>query len=158
MEGKKIGLIAGGLFIFLIVFGITAVITSSMGYAARKDTTVSLTGITVATNGSLTDFTSTYPFVQTVTSCINASDATHSLTAANYTVITGNSGGSGGFVLADTGAVFVGESVNCTVSYLKTTDATTAAVAMFIIYSTLAGLAVLVFIIIITKPIFKDMM
>lgn len=138
------------LFVMILVLGVA--FTSIMGYIARADTTTGLNTITVITNGTLTDFGSSYPYVSNVIDCINSSDATHTLNAANYTVVTGNSLGSGGFVLKDSGAIFVGEDVNCTVSYLKSTTASNGISALLVIFATIGGLGVLFVLVMIIKP------
>ena len=112
------------IFILVLVFGI--VITNIMAYVARDSTITDVTGVTVATNGSLTNFGASYPYVQDIDGCINAT-GTEILASANYTVAEGNAAGGGGFILSDTATDFIGATVNCTdVTYLKTTTATTA--------------------------------
>ena len=145
---KQIG-IGVGLFIIVIVLGIG--LTSIMSYTARDDVTETVNGITVATNGTLTDFGTSYPYIQDIGGCVNAT-GTATLAAANYTVVTATTTGNG-FVLLDTGATFSGWVVNCTgVNYLKDTTASTGISALIVIFGTIGALAVLFVLVMLIKP------
>lgn len=149
---KNLVYLGVGVLLFVLVSALGVIFSDTMGYAARDSTVATVTEITVATNGTLTDLGSTYPFVQELGSCVNG---TKSLASANYTVIEGNGDGAGGFVLLDTGASYSGEKVNCSVTYLKATTATTAANAIMLIFVTVASLFVIVLMYLILKPIIK---
>lgn len=157
MDNKFIKYMAVGVGIFIIIMCLGIALTSIMSFISRADTTADVNSITVATNGSLTNFGSSYPYVQDVAGCINAS-GTATLAAANYSVVTGSSLGNGGFVLSDSGSTFSGWSVNCTgVRYLKSTTASNGITALLVIFATIGSLAVLFVLIMIIKP-FMGMM
>jgi len=108
------------LAIAIIVLVGIAVLT---GYSKILRTDVSATenGITVAANTTLTQVGTLgeYPFIQTIPSCVNATDATDILTTANYAVVEGaTADGANGFVLNTASASYVGETVNCSLTYL----------------------------------------
>lgn len=155
MEGKQLGFLGVGVFIFVVVMCFGIVMTATLSYTSRADTTIDVAGITVATNGSLTNFGASYPYVQDVAGCVNAT-GTATLASTNYTVVTGTSTGSGGFILLDSGSTFSGWVVNCTdVQYLKSTTASTAISALIVLFGTLAGLAVLAVLFMVIKPLLK---
>ena len=156
MDGKQLGGLALGTLLVVVFLGIGVYFMVQTSYIARDDTTTGVNSITVAANGSLTDLGSSYPYVQDVTSCINSSDATDTLNAANYTVVTGSNLGSGGFVLKDSGIDFVGEDINCTVQYKKSTTASTAILSFIAIFGTIAGFTTLVVLVYILRRFFKD--
>lgn len=153
-SGKLIKSIGVGVSIFVMVLTLGILLMAIMSYTARDDTTATVGGITVLTNGSLTNLGASYPYVQGITDCVNLSDATDTLNAANYTVVEGNAAGNGGFILKDTGSEFVGEDVNCSVSYKKTTTATTSILALIVTIGAIGGLGVLFVLIMLLKPFF----
>jgi len=102
---------------------IAIAVISQYEYVLRVATNESTNGITVATNGSFTNFGTTRPFVSLVSGCVNASAAADVLATANYTIVEGTEAG-GGFILADAAARFSGESINCSsVTYRAATTA-----------------------------------
>jgi len=118
----------GKLVRYVQIIGILAVIVLIMiaivaGFTkvVRTDTTVRVDGITLAAVNVSTGLGTSYPYVQSITGCVNATDS-NALTAAEYTVTEGDTGG-GSLTLNDAGSEWATEDVNCTsVRYLADSD------------------------------------
>jgi len=142
---KSLSMAAIAVLLLTMAVLVTMAVINQYGYSLRTDTTASYNEITVAANNSLTNFGSTYPFVQDVTSCVNSTNAAIKLTEGNYTVVEGT-GANGGFVLKDGAAKFSGKKVNCTVSYKASNDISTQANTFktgLAIFGTFAGVVIL---------------
>lgn len=145
----------GVLAVVLLTF---IAITDGFGYSLRTPTDVALNGITIATNGSLTDFGSSYPYVQDVTGCVNATTGA-TLSTANYTIISGNAEGNGGFVLKDSGVLLVGDVVNCSsVDYRKSSTMTEQAEVFKLALAVIASFIGIIALAIIGKVIYRLVM
>jgi len=113
----------------------------------RVNTAVDITGVTVpAVNASVNiGTTGQYPYLQTVTNCYNSTNASDLYTAAMYSVNEGTDDG-GSIMNLDAGAGLVGETVNCSITYLGDTTAQGTAntfITGITIFATFIGVIVL---------------
>ena len=107
----------------IVIMGMA--VLSSFSYTVRDSTTTAVNSITLQANGTATDIgaTGVYPYLQTVTGCVNASNGSTALSTSYYTVQEGDEDG-GSITLADAGATWTGETINCSsVTYLADTSA-----------------------------------
>lgn len=122
---KTLTMAAIALLVLASIVLISIALVTQYDKSLRDVSTTSVNTITVAAVGTVTSFGATVPYVQSVTGCINASDAAVSLTTGNYSVYEGTSTGGGIIVLAGA-SDFVGETVNCsTVTYLAANSIST---------------------------------
>lgn len=142
----------------MVIIGI-AVITG-FEETLRDSTTVNNVTV-VATIGAVnttTDISTTYPWAQTLTNCVNTTGT--ALTSTNYSFVAGSAGnvGIGYVVLTDANAAWVGDSLNCTITYLADTTESDAA-ELFItgmtVFATFSAVIVLAIVGMIVISLFK---
>jgi len=136
IDGKQWLIYALGVVVLAAITLTGIALVSEFGSQLRTTTSASQDSITLDNNTAvLVGASGTYPYLQTLTSCVNSSDA-HALDSALYSVTEG--GVNGGFItLLPTGAVaWDGEDVNCSLTYRADTTAQGSADAF------IAGLAI----------------
>ena len=150
----KYAVIVGALAV--VVLMIIAVVTQ-YSKEVRTDTTVAVTGLTVPAVNATTTLTG-YPFVQSLTGCVNDSAAAQSYDASYYTVIEGDAT-AGKFRNLDAGTNFSGDTINCsTLRYLAASDGQAAGdkfVTGLTIFGTFVGVIVLALIGVIIVSLYK---
>jgi len=132
-----------------------------MGFSKglRVNTSADATGLTVpAVNSTVAvGSTGTYPFLQTATTCINASNAANSYATSMYNVGEGTA--SGGYLYnLDAGSGWVGQTINCSITYLADSDPQDSADAFvtgLAIFGTFIGVIILAVIGMIIMGLFK---
>ena len=126
-----------------------------------RDSTTTASVVVIPTLGAVntsSSISTTYPWAKTLTSCVNLTGT--ALTTDNYTFYPGVAGnvGVGYVVLLDEGSGYVGDSLNCTITYLADTDASDAA-ELFItgmtVFATFMAVIVLAIIGMIVISLFK---
>lgn len=141
-EGKSLNLlgVAGVATVALAIIVLVGIaILTQFSRELRVNTGAVENLVTIAANQSLTQVGTVgeYDFIQTIPSCINVTTATLIITPDNYTVVEGAVAGSAnGFILNDASVGIIGDSMNCTLTYLA--DSTPQASADLFI----AGLAI----------------
>jgi len=111
-------LVKGGIVIvaFAAVVLISMAVISAFDSHVRNPATANIVDQTwYIGNNTLVGTAGLYPWLQTVTGCVNSSDGT-AMTVDTYTVSTGNA--DGGFVELSAGNIYDGLPVNCSISYL----------------------------------------
>ena len=151
----KAAMIMGALAIVVLMFG---AILTTFSKDLRVSASVTEVQIVVPDNTTvLVGASGTYPFLQDLTDCYNSTSQLQEFNQSpdNYTVLEGTT--AGGFMntaddLLDNNTNTVnwaGETVNCTVTYLNATTATTAANAfntglgIFAVFATVIVLAII---------------
>ena len=124
VKNLSIGIIAMVALAAVVLSGIA--IVQEYSYQLRDQTTAQENGITPLVDTSVLVGTSgEYPYLQSLTSCVNSSDG-QSIPTTYYTTTEGNEDG-GYIVLATAGQVINNSAINCTVTYLDDTTAQGAA-------------------------------
>ena len=143
-EFKKMSVILLVIISIAIITLIGGAVVSGLSKNVRDRTTVDLGDLTIpAVNDSL-DLGADYDFVQSVDSCYNSTNASQTgyfNSGVEFVVNEGDEDG-GAITTTDAGVDDVGYDVNCSVTYLASNDAQTAAdaflIGIFIIASFIA--------------------
>lgn len=122
---KQYAIIVGGVAILVLTL---LAVVDGYGLIVRDNTAVDVDEITVGNVNATTTIGAigTYPYIQTITDCVNSTDGTAVL-ESYYKVYPGSDTVAGGFTLLDAGAAFDGDDINCSLTYLAATEGSRAA-------------------------------
>lgn len=126
-ELKKLGGYATVLIIVGLIVLMGIAIVDKYSYVVRDRTTTTLSSFTLGAVNASTSLGTSYPYVQALTGCYNASNTSHTLSTDYYRVTEG--GRTQGYItLLDAGAGWATLNINCsTFTYLKDSTAQASA-------------------------------
>lgn len=147
-ELKKMNIATIALLALAVLALVGIAIVDRTGYSLRDSSSLTGVQITVpAVNATAAvGTTGQYPFLQTVTSCLNASNGSLSYSSSFYTVQEGTSDG-GTILNLDAGSGWAAATVNCSISYLASNSVSSTATlfnAGLVVFATFCGLIALV--------------
>ena len=134
-------------------------VVDNFGYVVRTDTSatdVALTAVAIDTAKAV-GATGTYPYLQTMTPCYNATNSTDILTSDMYVVAEGDKNG-GSFTLQTAGLAYNATNINCTISYLEDStgsDSATSFITGLTVFATFSSVIALAIIGMLVINIFK---
>lgn len=165
--GKTLGTAAVAVVALAVIVVMFGAILTTFSKDLRVNTPATDVQIVVPLNSTvLVGTTGQYPFLKSITGCYNSTNQSQEFnkTPDNYTTLEGNT--AGGFMntideLLDNNTNTVswnGETVNCTISYLAASSATTAANAFNTglgVFATFAAVIVLAIVGMVIIRLFK---
>lgn len=140
-------LLVGGALAVLVLAGITLMSLAIIdGYdkSIRSETTIAANGITLPATANTSTTLASYPFLDELTGCVNASNGTHLFSTTSYRLLEGDR--DGGYLYL-TNVSWTGESINCSSATYRPavegSDSVPTFKAGLVVFATFMGVLVL---------------
>jgi len=144
LDMKKYATVIGALAVVVLI--IMAIV---LGFSkqVRTETTLINETITLGVVGVPATLGTSYPFPQTLTTCVNDSAVTNSLDSSFYSINEGATASAGGTVTLNIlGTEWNSTDINCTMKYLADSDGSAVGdkfITGITIFATFAGVLIL---------------
>lgn len=151
---KTLGTLAIGVVMLSIIVVVGIIVLDKFNYQLRLVTSANVKDITLSTSnvGVLVGSSGTYPYLQTATNCVNASNSAIMFNTSYYTVQEGSS--SGGYILLRNitsgspvnSSYWENSNINCTITYRASTTESNSTAAFstgLVTFATFLGLIIL---------------
>jgi len=145
---KNLGIMAVVMVSLAAIVLVGLAVVDGYSKVLRTPTSVSYNGYNLTDEYKLIGTTGQYPYLQSLTDCINATGG-GAVTASSYTISEGDENGGYAILTAAGNATWYNVPINCTVSYLADSDGQANAdlfkvgLAIFATFSAILVLAVM---------------